>query len=155
MADEEDGHFTVYLDVCCLNRPFDDQTQDRIRLESEAVVLILQHILHDDWRWLSSEVINYEIGQMPDKVRELRINELLQSATDWVKLSDLDLARGQALELLGFSAYDALHLACAERGQADVFLTTDDRLMHLAKRNPDSLAIKVANPLAWLNEEAR
>ena len=32
---------TVYLDVCCLNRPFDDQTQDRIRLESEAVLLIL------------------------------------------------------------------------------------------------------------------
>ena len=28
----------IYLDVCCLNRPFDDQTQDRIHLESEAVV---------------------------------------------------------------------------------------------------------------------
>ena len=29
----------IYLDVCCLNRPFDDQTQERIRLESEAVLL--------------------------------------------------------------------------------------------------------------------
>jgi len=26
----------VYLDLCCLNRPFDDQTQERIRLETEA-----------------------------------------------------------------------------------------------------------------------
>lgn len=26
----------VYLDACCLNRPFDDQTQGRIRLEAEA-----------------------------------------------------------------------------------------------------------------------
>jgi len=25
----------VYLDVCCLNKPFDDQTHDRIRLERE------------------------------------------------------------------------------------------------------------------------
>ena len=31
----------IYLDTCCLNRPFDDQTQDRIRLEAEAVILIL------------------------------------------------------------------------------------------------------------------
>jgi hypothetical protein len=29
----------IYLDACCLNRPFDDQTQERIRLESEAVLL--------------------------------------------------------------------------------------------------------------------
>jgi hypothetical protein len=32
------------LDACCLNRPFDDQTQDRIHLESEAVILILHHV---------------------------------------------------------------------------------------------------------------
>ncbi len=31
----------IYLDVCCLNRPFDDQRQDRIRLEADAVLLIL------------------------------------------------------------------------------------------------------------------
>jgi hypothetical protein len=24
----------IYLDVCCLNRPFDDQMQDRVRLAS-------------------------------------------------------------------------------------------------------------------------
>jgi hypothetical protein len=26
----------IYLDVCCLNRPFDDQTQARIHLEAEG-----------------------------------------------------------------------------------------------------------------------
>ena len=31
----------VYLDNCVLNRPFDDQGQERIRLETEAVMLIL------------------------------------------------------------------------------------------------------------------
>ncbi|MDF2439948.1 MAG: hypothetical protein JWN98_932 [Abditibacteriota bacterium] len=34
----------IYLDVCCLKRPFDDQGQDRIHLESEAVLLILAHV---------------------------------------------------------------------------------------------------------------
>jgi hypothetical protein len=28
----------LYLDICCLKRPFDDQAQPRIRLESEAVL---------------------------------------------------------------------------------------------------------------------
>jgi hypothetical protein len=52
----DDNVITVYLDVCCLNRPFDDQTQDRIRLEAEAIVLILEHIIRGDWNWLSSLV---------------------------------------------------------------------------------------------------
>lgn len=32
----------LYLVNCCYNRPFDDQTQDRIHLESEAVLAILK-----------------------------------------------------------------------------------------------------------------
>jgi hypothetical protein len=34
----------VYVDVCALCRPFDDQTHLRIRLESDAVLLILNHV---------------------------------------------------------------------------------------------------------------
>jgi hypothetical protein len=34
----------VYLDVCALCRPFDDQSQMRIRLEADAVQLILSHV---------------------------------------------------------------------------------------------------------------
>lgn len=32
----------VYLDNCCYNRPFDDQTQERVHLESEAILTILK-----------------------------------------------------------------------------------------------------------------
>ena len=46
---------TVYFDVCCLNRPFDDQKQDRIHLEAEAVLLIITHIQAREWTWISSE----------------------------------------------------------------------------------------------------
>ncbi len=55
----------VYLDVCCLNRPFDDQTQDRIRMESEAVLMILNRCL-SDWILVGSEVIDYELSRIPD-----------------------------------------------------------------------------------------
>ena len=46
----------VYLDACCLNRPFDDQRADRIRVESEAIVLIMNHLDARDWTWVGSEV---------------------------------------------------------------------------------------------------
>jgi hypothetical protein len=39
----------IYVDVCCLNRPFDNQTQDRIRLEAEAVILILKRFEVGEW----------------------------------------------------------------------------------------------------------
>ena len=28
----------VYMDVCCLNRPFDNQSQDKVRFETEAII---------------------------------------------------------------------------------------------------------------------
>ncbi len=34
----------VYLDTSTYNRPFDDQTQPKIFLESQAVIIILQMI---------------------------------------------------------------------------------------------------------------
>ncbi len=53
--------WNIYLDACCLNRPFNDQTQDRIRLETEAIVLIMGHLQTDQWRWIGSEVLGTEI----------------------------------------------------------------------------------------------
>jgi hypothetical protein len=50
----------VYLDTCCLNRPFDDQTQMRVRLEAESVLVILARIENGDWVWIGSEVLKDE-----------------------------------------------------------------------------------------------
>ncbi len=58
----------IYLDVCCLNRPFDDQTQDRIHLESEAVILILKRVRSGNWEWISSEAVDFAVRQTADKV---------------------------------------------------------------------------------------
>ena len=57
--------FLIYLDVCCLNRPFDDQTQERIRLEAEAVMLIFNRCQNTQWQILGSEAIDDELEQTP------------------------------------------------------------------------------------------
>jgi predicted nucleic acid-binding protein len=137
----------VYLDVCCLNRPFDDQSQDRIRLESEAVRLILARIKSGEPSWVVSEVMEEEIERTADPVRRGRVRLMLDYAATRIALGDAEVTRGEELEALGFQAYDALHLACAEAAAVDVFLTTDDRLLRTARRAAGDLRVRVANPL--------
>ena len=40
----------IYLDMCCFNRPYDDQTQSRIRIETEAKVVIQEKIKNAEKR---------------------------------------------------------------------------------------------------------
>jgi len=142
----------LYLDVCCLNRPFDDQSQDRIRLEAEAVRIILIRVHDRDLHWTSSEVVNLEIEKTPDAQRRSRVRQIAQSAHNMVPLRPAEEARGIELERLGFRPFDALHLACAESAGVDVLLTTDDDLLRKASRNRAALRVRVMNPLLWARE---
>lgn len=144
---------SVYLDACCLNRPFDDQTQDRIRIESEAVLLILRNIEIGEWQCLGSEVLDFEIQQSPDVERRRRVQMLASLADMRVPVDPDAIRRAEQLTALGFHPYDALHIACAELGKADIFLTTDEQLLRVATRASADLHIRVDNPLSWLREE--
>lgn len=87
----------------------------------------------------------------PDPERRQRAEGVLQAVTHWVVLGPQDVARGAALQqLAGFSTFDALHVAAAERGRADVLLTTDDRFTRRAARHAGAIGVPVENPLAWL-----
>ncbi|NOT53053.1 MAG: PIN domain-containing protein [Deltaproteobacteria bacterium] len=142
----------VYLDVCCLSRPFDDQRQGRVHLEAEAVLLILKRCESGEWHWVSSAVVSYEVDRIPNQERRHRVTEILRGAKEIVPLTDSAVERGEELKKLGLKTYDALHVACAEHAQADIFLTTDDRLVRAAARNARKVKIPVKNPLTWLQE---
>lgn len=142
----------VYLDACCLNRPFDDQSAERVRLEAEAVLLILRRIESGDWQMVSSEVLEFEIGATPDAERRSRLRLILSPAQRFIALEEKEEKRAQELAKAGMRSLDALHLACAESGGAEVFLTTDDRLLHQAK-HVSNLRVRVKNPLTWLQEK--
>ncbi|MBI5933145.1 MAG: PIN domain-containing protein [Chloroflexi bacterium] len=142
----------IYLDTCCLNRPFDDQTQERIRLESEAVLAILSRIEKGEWDWIGSEVLMDEIEQTPDTQKLSRARLLSDFIKDSVVIGEAVAERAEKLQNEGFKVFDSLHIACAESAKADVFLSTDDRLLKLAKRISNRLHVRVVNPLAWVEE---
>ncbi len=117
---------TLYLDACCLNRPFDDQSQPRVRLEAEAVLMIAERISRGEWQALSSQALELEIDHNPDPGRKARAKLLLALAQRKISVSEQEEKRAKELVRSGFHAFDALHLACAESGGADVLLTTDE-----------------------------
>ena len=142
----------VYLDACCLNRPFDDQSQPRVRLETEAVSLILGKLHKHEWDWVGSEILLYEIKQNTDLERRQRVLSLAVLAHQTVETNKKVLDRAEELEEMGFNSYDAIHLASAENAQVDVFLTTDDQIQKVATRNQKVLSFIVENPVKWLEE---
>jgi predicted nucleic acid-binding protein len=142
----------IYLDTCCLNRPFDDQSQERIRLETEAVAIILGRITQKQWLWLGSQALEIEIEHTPDFDQQSRMKRVAGFVKQVVEIGEKELGRARELEKLGFGAFDAVHLACAESGSADVFLTTDDRLLKTARRHTKKIRVTVKNPLDWLKE---
>ena len=95
----------IYLDVCCLNRPFDDQLQDRVRLEAEAVLLILGRCEAGAWQWLSSAVVEEEVNNTPSSERRSRVRNMLSGAHGTVALTDAAIARAQELKVMGFRTY--------------------------------------------------
>ncbi len=143
----------VYLDVSCLNRPFDDQTQERVRLEAEAVMLVLERCYKGTFEQVSSSMARIEISASPDHELRNRIEALLPPESGILEVGELEFDRAEALQEMGFKAADAVHLAAAEQ-VADVFLTCDDRLRNGAKRRASALQVRVLNPIDFVREIA-
>ena len=71
----------IYLDTCALNRPFDDQAQARVRLETEAVEHLLKAVTDGRLEWIVSDVILFEVGRCPDEARRERLGTLCRVAS--------------------------------------------------------------------------
>lgn len=138
----------IYLDVCCINRPFDDQTEERIRMESEAVLVILKRCL-SEWTLIGSEAIDYEISRIPDIERRGKVEQIASISREKIIMDECIISRARQIEKQGLKPMDALHLACAERS-ADVMLTTDDEIVMAAIRTGAGIKVRVMNPARWL-----
>ncbi len=142
----------IYFDVSCLNRPFDDQRQARIHLESEAIALIFERIDSGKWKQVSSQAAELEIAAISDAERRRRVRALLPPRRLRTRLSRSVFARAEVLVTQGLRPADGLHVAAAEALGADIMLTCDDRLLRAARRLGRLLTVPVANPLEWSKE---
>jgi len=141
----------LYLDTCCLNRPFDDQSQARVSLESQAILSILAKCEAGVFTLVTSEVVKYENDLNPFPQKKAFVESVISSAALFVAVSDRCETRALELESRGFKSFDALHIAVAESAAADYFCSCDDRLLSKARAEND-LAVRDTSPLELAQE---
>ena len=97
--------------------------------------------------------MTYENSKNPFTERRERVLNYLSSVTKFIRLNDSIKKRALLLEGIGIDSIDALHIAFAEFGEADYFVTSDNDIIKKAARNKDIFKIEVYNPLEFILKE--
>jgi predicted nucleic acid-binding protein len=139
----------VYLDNCCFNRPFDDQSSLVIRLETEAKLHVQELIRQGRIELLWSFVLDYENGANPFREVRNRIAAWKRIAIADCELSDRIADKAGELMKSGLRQMDASHIACALFLAADYFLTTDKKILNKA-----ITGITVMNPIDFVRRHS-
>ena len=139
---------TIYLDTCAIQRPFDDQTQLRIALESEVVLAIIKRVENGKMDLISSEVLLLETENNPHPRRRAFAHDVLSLAKQTIEITEIVEEKARVYADFGIGAFDAAHLAAAVHGGADIFCTTDD-IFHQRALQADTQTTQVFTPLEW------
>jgi len=119
----------IYLDNSALNRPYDDQKQPRIWLETLCVVLILQIVEKGEAELIRSTFHILENNESRASERRAWVEACLNLASRFANTTGEMEQRATALSKTGLKPLDAAHLAAAETANADFFITCDDQLI--------------------------
>ncbi|MDR1149009.1 MAG: PIN domain-containing protein [Spirochaetaceae bacterium] len=145
-----DHELLVYMDCCCLNRPADDQTQDKIRIESDAVIGILFKCFYGSWKLIGSDIVEYEIMKTPDMNKRSKALNLYSVKKEKIDFNDEIKARAQEIQKFGLKPFDSLHFASAEYRNVDILLTVDRDFIKYSRETGSIL--QVENPINWYME---
>ncbi|MBV6479669.1 MAG: hypothetical protein HGGPFJEG_02460 [Ignavibacteria bacterium] len=136
----------LYLDNCCFNRPYDDQSQSKIKNETDATLLIQERIINNEFELAWSFILDFENSLNPFAERKNAISK-------WKQYSQIDIVESKEIlniaddvQLLNINSADSLHVACSILALCDYFITTDDALITKLKNYE---RIKVINPIQY------
>jgi predicted nucleic acid-binding protein len=137
----------VYFDNCAYNRPFDDQSQIKIALETEAKKHIQQLIIEKNIDLVYSYINRLENDDNPFATRKNSINDFFTNAVFYIDASHAEAVEEKAAVIMqaGIKPRDALHIACAIESDCGYFITTDKPLLN---HTPGSIV--VCSPIRFL-----
>ena len=135
----------VYLDNCAYNRPYDDQQNVLVRIETEAKLVIQQMIRDKKLALIWSDVLNFENNDNPFEERRYKINKWEELATYSINMNDDIYKKAGIYMKFGLRQKDAAHLACAVYGEGDYFITVDRKIL-----NKPINDIIIINPVDFL-----
>lgn len=130
----------IYLDTSVYGRPFDDQSQERIRKEAEAFVDIFAEVVKGAMTLIGSDILKLEVRRNPDVLERERIEAYFIYCDKMISQSEAVLKVAQELRKITTGVRDAIHIASAAIGNAQYFLSCDDRVTRKASQIEDTLA---------------
>jgi predicted nucleic acid-binding protein len=143
----------IYFDLCVYNRPFDDQKQSRIAIETLEFIFLLSKAEKKEISVINSFALEDENSQNPFVDRKDIISDLLKEAAIYVDYDEDLKKRAKEIEKLGIMGIDALHIACAEKAKSDFFVTCDDTLIKKCRAARQVIKLKVKPLLKFVAEE--
>jgi len=138
----------VYLDNCCYNRPYDDQTQLKVSLQTQAKLQIQREAIMGECELVWSYMLDFENSVNPYEFKRNAIQEWEQVAKEIIVENEEIISLANQLKSLGLGTKDALHIACAIYAKADYFITTDNKVL-----NKNIALIKIISPIDYINKK--
>ncbi len=138
----------VYLDTCCWNRLFDRPQIGRVKLETDAVLELLALAEQGNIKLIWSSVLEYEIANNPNNEIADAIKNVAKICETTITLTEDIVHRASIISSYGIDYFDALHFACSEKSNADIFATVDDKL--LKRISKITTHVRCVNPLTYI-----
>ena len=141
----------VYLDNCCYNRPFDDQSQLKINMETMAKLSIQQDIRDNNIDLVTSYILVAENSANRFDSKRNDIQRFIDTYTHtYVSEDSSAKVKGLAEDIMntGVKLMDACHVACAIIAGCDYFISTDKRLLKYKTTD-----IRMVNPIDYIMEK--
>lgn len=143
-------YLRIYLDVCCFNRPYDDQSQLKVAMETQSKLHIQNLIKDGKYDLIGSYTLDYEISRNPYEMRRRSIERFIRSnIKGYVGAERAEIIAPLAEEFMrtGVKEKDAYHIASAIYAGCEYFISTDIRLL---KHKTDR--IKLVTPIEFVVE---
>ena len=125
----------IYLDNCCYNRPYDDQLQMRIHLDTEAKLHIQDMVKNNELELVTSYMLDYENAKNRFWHKRQAISEFLNENEAYYVSQDRNeeaIQIAEEIKKTGAKNADALHVACAILAISNYFIPFGSNTPQLA-----------------------
>ncbi|GHT62652.1 hypothetical protein AGMMS50239_16540 [Bacteroidia bacterium] len=138
--------YRIYLDNCCFNRPYDDQTQLGISIETLAKLHIQGLVIENRVELVWSFILKFENSRNIFSGKRKAIAQWEKLSSFFIEMSQDIRTVAREIMATGIKEADAAHVACAIAGNCEYFITVDKRLLKYRDKR-----IVICNPVEFIN----
>jgi hypothetical protein len=120
----------LYLDMCCLCRPFDVHPEAKVKLEGESMLSIFNLILSGRVELVWSDILSAENAANRNVIQRTHVGRWASRSVETIGYSPDIESMSASIRESGIKRMDSLHVSCAIAGGCHFFVTTDRRLLN-------------------------